>query len=100
VIDRYRSEGNGEYWIQDMKIIPVNFNTEHKDMLANCKMVLEEGGGHIGINPIFDKLTTSLRTAVDIDGKLDKESTSYNDIFDAFRLAMKFYRFGNTRDDG
>ena len=36
------------------------------------------------------KLITSLRTAVDIDGTLDKESTSYNDIFDAFRLALKF----------
>ncbi|HZI72256.1 MAG TPA: hypothetical protein VFD60_13955 [Nitrososphaeraceae archaeon] len=100
VIDRYRSECGTDYdWTQDMKIIPVNFNSEHKDMLANCKMVLEEGGGHIAINPVFDKLITSLRTAVDIDGKLDKESTSYNDIFDAFRLAMKFYHFGNTRDD-
>ena len=27
------------------------------------------------------------------DGTLDKESTSYNDIFDAFRLALKFYQF-------
>jgi hypothetical protein len=34
-----------------------------------------------------------------IDGKLDKESTSYNDIFDAFRFAMKFYRFGERRDE-
>jgi hypothetical protein len=41
----------------------------------------------------FDKLITSLRTAVDNDGTLDKESTSYNDIFDAFRLALKFYQF-------
>ena len=24
---------------------------------------------------------------------LDKEATSYNDIFEAFRLAMKFYRY-------
>jgi hypothetical protein len=72
---------------------------EHKHMLANCKMVLEERGWHFAINPVFDKLIPSLRTAVDIDGKLDKESTSYNDIFDAFRLALKFYRFGNTSDD-
>jgi Terminase RNaseH-like domain len=99
VIDRYKSEYPDYDWTQDMKIIPINFNSEHKDMLANCKMVLEEGGGHIAINPVFDKLITSLRTAVDVDGKLDKESTSYNDIFDAFRLAMKFYHFGNTRDD-
>jgi hypothetical protein len=36
---------------------------------------------------------TALRTAVDNDGILDKEATSYNDIFDAFRLALKFYHF-------
>jgi hypothetical protein len=30
---------------------------------------------------------------VDIDGTLDKEATLYNDIFDAFRLALKFYHF-------
>jgi hypothetical protein len=28
----------------------------------------------------FDKLITALRTAVDNDGTLDKECTSYNDI--------------------
>jgi hypothetical protein len=32
-------------------------------------------------------------TPVDIDGTLDKETTSYDDIFDAFRLALKFYHF-------
>jgi hypothetical protein len=31
--------------------------------------------------------------AKDNDGTLDEESTSYNDIFDAFRLALKFYHF-------
>jgi hypothetical protein len=41
----------------------------------------------------FDKLITALRTAVDNDGVLDKEATSYNDIFDAFRLGLKFYHF-------
>jgi hypothetical protein len=40
---------------------------------------------------MFDKLITSLRTAVDSDGTFDEEATSYNDIFDAFRLALKFY---------
>jgi hypothetical protein len=33
---------------------------------------------------------------VNNDGTLDKEATSYNDIFDAFRLAMKFYHFGES----
>ena len=46
----------------------------------------------------FDKLITALRTAVDNDGILDKESTSYNDIFDAFRLALKFYSFRDSSE--
>jgi hypothetical protein len=82
-----------------MKIIPVNFNKEHKAMLGHCKMILERDGGRIAINPDkFDKLITALRTAVDNDGTLDKEATSHNDIFDAFRLDLKFYRFEERID--
>jgi hypothetical protein len=56
-------------------------------------LLIAGGENKIAINPVFDKLITSLRTAVDADGTLDKESTSYNHIFDAFRLALKFYRY-------
>jgi hypothetical protein len=76
----------------DMDVVPVSFAAEHKSMLGNCKMLLERDGGYIAINPKFDKLITSLRTAVENDGMLDKEATSYDDVFDAFRLAMHFYR--------
>jgi hypothetical protein len=67
-------------------------------LFASSKgMILEDNGGRIAINlDKFDKLITSLRTAVDNDGTLDKESTSYNDIFDAFRLALKFYHFRDS----
>jgi hypothetical protein len=66
-------------------------------MLGHCKMILENDGGRIAINPDrFDKLITALRTAVHSDGILDKVSTSYNDIFDAFRLALKFYHFEDS----
>jgi hypothetical protein len=100
VIARYRSEGLGDdSWSKDMKIVPVNFNKEHKAMLGHCKMILENEGGRIAINPgKFDKLITSLRT-VDNDGVLDKEATSYNDIFDAFRLALKFYHYRDSSSD-
>jgi hypothetical protein len=99
VIARYRSEGLGDSWSENMKIVPVNFNKEHKAMLGHCKMILEKDGGRIAINPDrFDKMITSLRTAVDIDGTLNKEATSYNDIFDAFRLALKFYHFQERID--
>jgi hypothetical protein len=74
-----------------MKVEPVNFNQEHKEMLGHCKMLLERG--YIAINPSFDKLITSLRTAVAEENILEKESTSFADIFDAFRLALKYYQF-------
>ena len=81
-----------------MRIVSVNFNSEHKTKLGHCKMILEQEPGKIAINPDrFDKLITALRTAVDNDGTLDKEATSYNDIFDAFRLALKFYHFGDRQ---
>ena len=77
-----------------MKVIPVHFSTEHKSMLAHCKMMLEKQA--ISIHPKFVKLVTSLRTAIENgEGVLDKTATSYDDVFDAFRLAMKFYRFDN-----
>jgi hypothetical protein len=57
VIARYRSEGLGDDWSKNMRIVPVNFNSEHKAMLGHCKMILENDGGRIAINPDkFDKL--------------------------------------------
>jgi hypothetical protein len=71
----------------------------HKAMLGHCKMILENEGGRIAINhDKFDKLITALRTAVDNDGALNKEATSYNDIFDAFRLTLRFYHFQERND--
>jgi hypothetical protein len=78
---------------QYMTVIPVNFAKEHKDMIAHCRNIMSQGLLTIYPKERFDKLITSLRTAVDNEGSLDKEATSYPDIFDAFRLAMKFYRF-------
>jgi hypothetical protein len=75
IIARYRSENPGlggsknTDWSKNMRIVPVNFNTEHRAMLGHCKMILESEGGRIAINPDrFDKLITSVRTAVDNDG--------------------------------
>jgi hypothetical protein len=76
---------------QNMKVIPVNFSSEHKAMLGHTKMLVEDE--LIAIDSRFDKLITSVRTAGDNEGKLDKEATSYDDIFDAFRLSLHIYRF-------
>jgi hypothetical protein len=75
-----------------MTVIPVHFVKEHRRMLTHAKKILEYNNGTIAINPRFDKLITSLRTAVEKgEGSLDKEATSYDDIFDAFRLTLQFY---------
>lgn len=89
MIARYKFQKSD--WTQNMIVIPVNFSTEHKAMLEHAKMMLEKG--HISINSKYDKLITSLRTAVENEGNLDKEVTSYDDVFDAFRLALKFYSY-------
>jgi len=62
-----------------MRVIPVSFNKEQKNMLSHCKLMLEKE--YVEINPRFDKLVTSLRIAVEKgEGDLDKEATSYDDI--------------------
>ena len=63
-----------------MRVEPVSFGKEHKEMLVHAKMLLEQG--YIAINPVFDKLITLLRTAIAEENILDKESTSYADIFE------------------
>ena len=77
-----------------MTVIPVPFNPEAKNMLLHCKELLEyESRPLIGINSKFDKLIVSFRTAVSDDlGKLDKDSTSYDNVLDAFRLALRHFR--------
>ena len=50
VIARYRTEKLGDNWSQNMRIVPVNFNSEHKAMLGHCKMTLENDGGRIAMS--------------------------------------------------
>jgi hypothetical protein len=93
---KYYAKKGMDYETSDDVVIPVNFAQEHREMLGNCKLFLERE--YIAINPKFDKLITSLRTAVENDGKLDKQATSYNDIFDAFRLSLKNWYLRSKED--
>jgi hypothetical protein len=60
----------------------------------HCKELMEYHKGSVAIHPQrHSKLLTSLRTAVeDGNGSLDKEATSFDDAFDAFRLSLMFWR--------
>ena len=92
-IDRIKKDFPGCDYTCNMLVVPVHFSNEHRQMLAHTKKLMEYNEGMVAINPRFDKLITSLRTAVDKgEGVLDKEATSYDDILDAFRLALKFYQ--------
>jgi hypothetical protein len=73
-----------------MTVIPVPFASSGKDMLMHVKELLEYERRLVAINPKFDKLVTALRTCISDDlAKLDKEATSYDNMLDAFRLALK-----------
>ena len=54
-------------------------------MLAYSKR-LGYNGGFVGINPKFDNLITSKSAVENGEDMLDKETTSYDDIFDVFRV--------------
>jgi hypothetical protein len=79
-----REEMNRMDNYNSMKVVPVSFSLEHKQMLQQTKIILERGV--VAIHPKFDKLITALRTAVEQDGSLDKEATSHPDIMDAFKI--------------
>jgi hypothetical protein len=82
-----------KYLRYNLLVVPVNFSTEHKKMLAHCKQLLELNGGCVTIDANrHGRLITALRTAVEKgDGILDKEATSHDDCLDAFRLSLQFW---------
>jgi hypothetical protein len=88
----YPSVYDLQFLSKNMFVVPVPFSKEHKHMLAHCKEVMEYQNGAIAIHPKFNKLITSLRTAVEKgEGSLDKDATSHDDLFDAFRLSLMFW---------
>lgn len=54
---------------------------------------MEYQNGYVAIHPHYNKLITALRTAVEKgDGRLDKDETSHDDLFDAFRMSLMFWQ--------
>lgn len=72
-----------------MDVLPASFNTEHKEMLAHTKLMLDRK--RLAIHPRFNKLLVALRTAVATDGVLDKQLTAHDDVLDSLRLSLKYY---------
>jgi hypothetical protein len=72
------------------KVLPINFSKEHKTMISHLAQLFNDH--KVAVDPQFDKLVIALKTAVVNEYTLDKESTSYDDIFDAARLSLKAYK--------
>lgn len=77
---------NPEAW----KVLPVNFATEHKNLLSHLHMLINKE--YLAIPEQHERLIISLRTAYAKEYSLDKEQTSYSDSLDALRLACKMYK--------
>jgi hypothetical protein len=60
-------------------------------MLSNLHAVVTKG--YLAIPEKYDKLITSLRTAYAEELNLKKDVTSYDDLLDALRLALKGFAF-------
>jgi hypothetical protein len=84
-----------EHWLGKVEPIMFGAGGAHKTMLAHTKMMLDN---HLlAIHPSFTKLINGIRTAYENDGSLDKDRTSNDDVFDAFRMALSFFKFERSR---
>ena len=79
-----------------MVVVPVIFNTESKlQMSAKLQQILDDSQGLIAIPIRFDKLITSLKSAVfDNRGILDKNISLNNDWLDCLFLVQDFLSLG------
>jgi len=66
--------------VQWMDILPVSFSTEHKEMLAHAKVVLNREV--LAVASVFSKLIVALGTANAKDGDLNKQVTRHDDLMD------------------
>jgi hypothetical protein len=76
-----------------LRVWPVSFSKEAKQLLANLKWILDQNNPPIlQVHPKFHRLITSLRTAQADEFDLIKEAgtTSYADTLDSFRLACRY----------
>jgi hypothetical protein len=74
-----------------MRILPVNFGTDHKAMLSELlRHVTKPRFAFSRLD--HNMIEISMRTAKSDEYSLDKDETSYNDTLDACRLATWGYR--------
>jgi hypothetical protein len=73
-----------------MNVIPKSFSSDGREMLAHAKTCMDRD--YLAIHPNFHKLLVALRTTQATDGLLSKQETSHDDLLDAFRLSLCYYK--------
>lgn len=74
----------------NMRIVPINFGTQHRDLLSHMQSII--ANGYLAIREKGNEfLLTALRTAWAKELSLDKNVSVYNDLTDAIRLALRAY---------
>ena len=78
-------------WISPLgghRIVPVNFQLYHKEMAKHLVKIMAHR--RVRIHSKFDKLITALKSATTKDDEysIDKPKSAYNDLLDAFRMAL------------
>ena len=92
LIDKAKQDGNFDKLYLYMRVVPVNFSTNHKTMLSNLKKYIDMG--KLAIEPeAHSELMTELRIATsDEDLGLEKSGQYTMDLLDSLRLSCMFIK--------
>jgi hypothetical protein len=88
-IERIKSMKLSQELHTHMKVVPIAFNSNGKQMLEFAKFAVEKG--EVAIHPSFTKLIGALRTATENNGLLNKKATSFDNAHDSFLLSLKAF---------
>jgi hypothetical protein len=86
----YTSQGRNWDIAPEIKVLPIYFGRQNKQLLTHTKNLIDNG--LVAINHRFDKLLIALRTASEEQGVIDKEKSSYHDILDSFMLSLWYFQ--------
>src|SRR5215213_4842914 len=92
-IKRYESKR----WnpLQYFKVLPINFRTEGKEMLAHLKRLVDSDV--LAISPTsFNKLIVAMRTAYAVEYTLKKSLGAHDDVLDAMLMASQYFVLPST----
>lgn len=86
--------------MQYLFVCPIPFNPLTKTMTQHTQRLIQEtdydGTALVGIHPQFEDLIMACHSAYVVDSdRLDKERTVHADTFDALRMNLQYYNFGD-----